>query len=104
MLVVGDAFPTLEVRSTRDPSYTRIEVSTSRAVPIEVSQTEGEIRLTIQTPYLRTSFQDEEILDEVVDRIALRRTERNYELSVKLGKRFWTLGVEAQDHAVVSIS
>ncbi len=104
MLVVGDAFPTLEVRSTRDPSYTRIEVSTSRAVPIEVSQTEGEIRLTIQTPYLRTSFQDEEILDEVVDRIALRRTERNYELSVKLGKRFWTLQAtkrDSPDHAVV---
>jgi N-acetylmuramoyl-L-alanine amidase len=104
MLVVGDAFPTLEVRSTRDPSYTRIEVSTSRAVPIEVSQMEGEIRLTIQTPYLRTSFQDEEILDEVVERIALRRTGRNYELSVTLGKRFWTLQAskrDAPDHAVV---
>ncbi len=104
MLVVGDAFPTLEVRSTRDPSYTRIEVSTSRAVPIEVAQTEGEIRLTIQTPYLRTTFQDEEILDEVVERIALRRTERNYELSVTLGKRFWTLQAskrESPDHAVV---
>lgn len=104
MLVVGDAFPTLEVRSTRDPSYTRIEVSTSRAVPIEVAQTEGEIRLTIQTPYLRTSFQDEEILDEVVERIALRRGERNYELSVTLGKRFWTLQAskrESPDHAVV---
>jgi hypothetical protein len=104
MLVVGDAFPTLEVRSTRDTSYTRIEVLTSRAVPIEVSQTDGEIRLTIQTPYLRTSFQDEEILDEVVERIALRRTERNYELSVKLGKRFWTLQAskrESPDHAVV---
>ena len=104
MLVVGDAFPTLEVRSTRDPSYTRIEVSTSRAVPIEVSQTGEEIRLTIQTPYLRTSFQDEEILDEVVERIALRRTERNYELSVTLGKRFWTLQASKRDfpdHAVV---
>jgi len=104
MLVVGDAFPTLEVRSTRDPSYTRIEVTTSRAVPIEVSQTEGEIRLTIQTPYLRTSFQDEEILDEVVQRIALRRTGKNYELSVTLGKRFWTLQAskrDSPDHAVV---
>src|SRR3990172_6868261 len=104
MLVVGDAFPTLEVRSTRDPGYTRIEVSTSRAVPIEMSQTEGEIRLTIQTPYLRTSFQDEEILDEVVERIALRRTGRNYELTVTLGKRFWTLQAskrDSPDHAVV---
>ena len=104
MLVVGDAFPTLEVRSTRDPSYTRIEVSTSRAVPIEVSQATGEIRLTIQTPYLRTSFQDEEILDEVVERIALRRAGRNYELLVTLGKRFWTLQAskrESPDHAVV---
>ncbi len=104
MLIVGDAFPTLEVRSTRDPDYTRIEVSTSRTVPIEVSQTPGEIRLTIETPYLRTSFQDEEILDEVVERIALRRAERNYELSVTLGKRFWTLQAtkrESPDHAVV---
>jgi N-acetylmuramoyl-L-alanine amidase len=104
MLVMGDAFPTLEVRSTRDPSYTRVEVSTSRAVPIEVSQTEKEIRLTIQTPYLRTSFQDEEILDEVVERIALRRGERNYELVVTVGKRFWTLQAskrESPDHAVV---
>ncbi len=104
MLIVGDAFPTLEVRSTRDPDYTRIEVATNRAVPIEVSQTDREIRLTIQTPYLRTSFQDEEILDEVVERISLRRAERNYELSVTLGKRFWTLQAskrESPDHAVV---
>ncbi|HEY7699402.1 MAG TPA: N-acetylmuramoyl-L-alanine amidase, partial [Vicinamibacteria bacterium] len=104
MLVVGDAFPTLEVHSTRDPSYTRIEVSTNRAVPIEMAQTDKEIRLTIQTPYLRTAFQDEEILDEVVERIALRRTERSYELLVTLGKRFWTLQAskrEAPDHAVV---
>ncbi len=104
MLVVGDSFPTLEVRSIRDPAYTRIEVSTSREVPIEVSQTENEIRLAIQTPYLRTRFQDEEILDEVVERIALRRTERNYELSVTLGKRFWTLQKtkrDSPDHAVV---
>jgi N-acetylmuramoyl-L-alanine amidase len=104
MLIVGDAFPTLEVRSTRDPDYTRIEVSTNRAVPIEVSQTDREIRLIIQTPYLRTSFQSEEILDEVVERISLRRAERNYELSVTLGKRFWTLQAskrESPDHAVV---
>ncbi len=104
MLVVGDSFPTLEVRSTRDPSYTRIEVSTSRVVPIEMSQTDREIRLTIQTPYLRTTFQDEEILDEVVERIALRRTGRNYEILVTLGKRFWTLQAskrEYPDHAVV---
>jgi N-acetylmuramoyl-L-alanine amidase len=91
MLVVGDRFPTLEVRSTRDPAYTRVEVSTSPAVPIEVSQAEKEIRLTIQTPYLRTSFQKEEILDEVVERITLRRTGQSYELLVTLGKQFWTL-------------
>jgi len=104
MLVVGDTFPTLEVRSTRDPSYTRIEVSTSRVVPIEMAQTDREIRLTIQTPYLRTTFQDEEILDEVVERIALRRTGPNYEILVTLGKRFWTLQAskrEYPDHAVV---
>jgi N-acetylmuramoyl-L-alanine amidase len=104
MLLVGDAFPTLEVRSMRDPDYTRVEVSTSKAVPIEVSQTQNEVRLIIQTPYLRTNFQNEEILDEVVERIALRRTDRNYELSVTLGKRFWTLQVtkrDSPDHAVV---
>ncbi len=101
MLIVGDAFPTLEVRSTRAPDYTRIEVSTNRTVPIEVSQLPGEIRLSIQTPYLRTTFQDEEILDEVVERIALRRAERSYELSVTLGKRFWTLQATKRDSAVV---
>jgi N-acetylmuramoyl-L-alanine amidase len=104
LLLVGDAFPRLEVRSTRDPSYTRIEVSTNRPVPIEMSQTEREVRLTIQTPYLETTFQDEEILDEVVERISLRKTGRNYELSVMLGKRFWTLQAskrESPDHAVV---
>src|SRR3990172_8602574 len=104
MLLVGDSFPTLEVRSTRDPGYTRIEVSTSRAVPIEVSQTEKEIRLQIQTPYLKTGFQSEEILDEVVERIALRRKDRGYELTVTLEKQFWTLQAttrDAPDHAVV---
>jgi N-acetylmuramoyl-L-alanine amidase len=104
MLVVGDTFPTLEVRSMRDPSYTRIEVSTNRPVPIEMAQTEREIRLTIQTPYLRTTFQDEEILDEVAERIALRRTDRNYQLTVTLGKRFWTLQAskrDSPDHAIV---
>jgi N-acetylmuramoyl-L-alanine amidase len=102
MLIVGNAFPTLEVRSTRDPDYTRIEVSSNRPVPMEVSQSQNEIRLTIQTPYLRTNFQNEEILDEVVERISLRRAERNYELSVTLGKRFWTLQAsKPSDRAVV---
>jgi len=104
MLLVGESFPTLEVRSTRDPAYTRVEVSTNRAVPIEVAQTEKEIRLQIRTPYLKTGFQSEEILDEVVERISLRRKERGYELVVTLGKQFWTLQAttrEAPDHAVV---
>jgi hypothetical protein len=64
MLVVGDAFPTLEVHSTRDPSYTRIEVSTGRAVPSRW-QTDKEIRLTIQT--LPADYvPGRRILDEVV--------------------------------------
>jgi N-acetylmuramoyl-L-alanine amidase len=104
MLLVGDSFPTLEVRSTRDPAYTRVEVSTSRAVPIEVSQTDKEIRLAIQAPYLNTGFQSEEILDEVVERIALRRKDKGYELTVTLGKQFWTLQAttrESPDPTVV---
>jgi N-acetylmuramoyl-L-alanine amidase len=97
MLVVGDRFPTLEVHSTRDPSFTRIEVSTSPAVPMEVSQTESEIRLAIETPYLRTSFQNEDVQDEVVERISLRRKGKGYELSVSLGKQFWNLQATTSD-------
>ena len=53
---------------------------------------------------MRTSFQTEEILDEVVERISLRAPNRHYELSVTLGKRFWTLQAskrDSPDHAVV---
>ncbi|MGH9320169.1 MAG: N-acetylmuramoyl-L-alanine amidase [Vicinamibacteria bacterium] len=98
MLIVGDRFPTLEVRSTRDPAYTRVEVTTSLEVPIEIAQLYGEIRLTIQTPFLRTNFENEEVGDEVVERISLRRGERNYELSVRTGSRFYSLQASKRDY------
>lgn len=91
MLILGESFPRLEVRSERDPSYTRVEVVTSRRVPIELSQTDSEILLTIQAPYLDTDFKGEEILDGIVERIELERKERHYEVSVTLGKWFGTL-------------
>jgi N-acetylmuramoyl-L-alanine amidase len=97
MLVVGDRFPTLEVRSSRDPAFTRVEVSTSLPVPIEIAQREGEIRLIIQTPFLRTDFETEEIGDEVVERISLKRNERNYELSVLTGSRFYQLSASKRE-------
>jgi N-acetylmuramoyl-L-alanine amidase len=90
-LIVGDAFPKLQVRTSRDPSYTRVEVSTSRKVDIQLSETEREIRLSIRTPYLETDFRDEEILDDVVERIRLERKESLYEIVVELGDRFGTL-------------
>ncbi|HXV60368.1 MAG TPA: N-acetylmuramoyl-L-alanine amidase [Vicinamibacteria bacterium] len=91
LLILGESFPRLEVRSQRDPSYTRVEVVTSPGVPIELSQTDREILLTIQAPYLDTDFDGEEILDGIVERIELERKERHYEVSVRLGRWFGTL-------------
>lgn len=104
MLMVGNAFPTLEVKTTRDPTYTRVEVGTTGQVPIEMSRVDNQIRLSIRTPYLRTDFRDEEILDEVVQRIRLERRDRGYDLVVELGPRFGTLKAFERDfpeHGVV---
>ncbi len=98
MLLVGNAFPTLEVKTTRDPTYTRVEVSTTGQAPIEMSRADNQIRLSIHTPYLRTDFKDEEILDEVVQRIRLQRHTGDYELIVDLGPRFGTLKAFERDY------
>lgn len=90
-LVVGDGFPRLDVRSRRDPTYTRVELATSRPVPLEVEQSAGTVHVTLRTPYLQTDFQDEELLDGVVESVSLARTERGYRLTVRLGERFGTL-------------
>jgi N-acetylmuramoyl-L-alanine amidase len=90
-LIVGDAFPKLQVRTSRDPSYTRVEVSTSRKIDLELTEAAREIRLSIHTPYLETDFRNEEILDDVVERIRLERKESLYEIVVELGDRFGTL-------------
>lgn len=103
MLVIGDTFPVLEVSSDRDPNFTRVQVRTNREVPIHVTRSSHEIKLEIETPFLRTNFRDEEILDEVVQRITLARKERSYELTVALGERFGNLQaseLEAPDHGV----
>jgi N-acetylmuramoyl-L-alanine amidase len=90
-LIMGDSFPVLEVRSQRDPTYTRVEVETSQAVPLEVNQTEEAIHVELEAPYLQTDFQQEELLDGVVERISLERMEGRYRVTVRLGERFGTL-------------
>jgi N-acetylmuramoyl-L-alanine amidase len=91
LLIVGDAFPVLDVRASRDPSFTRVEVTTNRPVPMEVTQLDRAIRISIRAPFLETDFRDEEILDEVVERITLHQALDRYELTVYLGARFGTL-------------
>ena len=44
MLILGEGFPQLEVRSRRDPNYTRVEVVTDPPVPLEVEQLDGRDR------------------------------------------------------------
>jgi N-acetylmuramoyl-L-alanine amidase len=104
MLMVGNTFPTLQVKTTRDPTYTRVEVGTTGQVPIEMSRVDNQIRLSIHTPFLTTDFRDEEILDEVVQRIRLQHHEREYELVVELGPRFGTLKAferQSPEHGIV---
>jgi N-acetylmuramoyl-L-alanine amidase len=91
MLIVGNRFPVLDVRTSRDPAYTRVEVTTNSTVPMEVAHGDRSIRITIRAPFLETDFEDEEILDEVVERITLRQALDQYELTIYLGDRFGTL-------------
>lgn len=103
-LLVGDQFPKLYVRTQRDPAYTRIEVTTSREVPIEVARRGQEVLLSIQAPFLQTDFRSEELLDGVVDRVALAREGEHYELKVELGERFFEMKAspaEPPDHGLV---
>lgn len=98
MLVLGEGFPTLRVRSTGRPEYTRVEIVTGRDVPVEVQQGEGAVRVRIQTPFLQTDFRGEEILDGVVETIRLERDGEGYVLTVSLGERFGQLkAFERQD-------
>lgn len=91
MLLIGEEFPALKIHARTSPSFTRIDIDTSDPVPIEVTQGGDEIRVTIQTPYVQTRFENEEILDEVVNRISLERGDTSYMLTIELGKRFGTL-------------
>jgi N-acetylmuramoyl-L-alanine amidase len=91
MLIMGDSFPVLDVRTSRDPSYTRVEVTTSLPVPMEVEQVGDDVRIAIRAPYVKTEFRDEEILDDVVERISLSRGDESYEVAIRLGASFGTL-------------
>ena len=104
MLLIGDDFPALEIRARTSPSFTRIDIDTSGAVPIEVSQGVDEIRVTIQASYVRTRFENEEILDEVVKRISLEKSDTSYMLTIELGERFGALKAfekSGRDHGLV---
>ena len=91
MLVLGDDYPQIQVRSRPDPNFTRVMVQSDRPVPMDFTESDGEIRVRIDTPFLTTSFQGEEVRDDVVERISLERDEESYVVVVELGERYGNL-------------
>jgi N-acetylmuramoyl-L-alanine amidase len=92
-LILGQGFSRLTVRTFPYPGYTRLVLEPSASVPYEVSQLEGRVLIALQTPYLETDFESEELRDGVVERLSLSkaRDREGYLLEVKLGERFASL-------------
>ena len=99
MLVLGSNFPQIRIRSRHDPSFTRVAIESDRPVSMTHSVDEDAIRVRIDTPFLSTSFREEEIRDGVVERITLERDEPGYVVTVYLGERFGELKTNAPRHA-----
>ncbi|GMR23006.1 MAG: hypothetical protein BMS9Abin37_1396 [Acidobacteriota bacterium] len=98
LLVLGSSFPRIQIRSRHDPTFTRVAIESDRPVPMTHSLDEDAIRVRIDTPFLSTSFSEEEIRDDVVDRITLERDELGYVVTVYLGKRFGELKTDTPRH------
>ena len=91
MLVLGSSFPRIRIRSRHDPTFTRVAIESDRPVSMTHSVDEDAIRVRIDTPFLSTTFREEEIRDDVVERITLERDEPGYVVTVYLGERFGEL-------------
>lgn len=91
LLVLGEGFPELHIRSMVYPNYTRVVMESSSAIDFQVNQTGSQVQVLIQAPYLDTDFESEEIRDGVVETMSLDRLGDAYLLTVELGERFGTL-------------
>jgi N-acetylmuramoyl-L-alanine amidase len=97
LLVLGESFPELTVRSMAYPAYTRVVLETTGSAPFQVNQLGEQIQVLIQAPYIETDFRGQEILDGVVDRLTLDRVSDAYMFTVELGERFGTLQASELD-------
>lgn len=98
MLVLGSSFPRIQIRSRHDPNFTRVSIETDRDVSMSHSVDEDAIRVRIDTPFLSTTFREEEVRDDVVEKITLERDEPGYLVTVYLGERFGELKTAAARH------
>ena len=113
LLILGDDFPEVKVRSRHAPTFTRIFLDSDRVVPLAIEEVEVEaeaeregeaesvIRVTLDTPFLRTSYRGETNIDDVVERISLEREESTYVLVVELGEHYGSLRTERRDNGIV---
>ena len=91
LLVLGEGFPELSVRSFPYPAYTRIVLEATSEVDFQVTQAGDQVRVTMPVGYLESDFSREELQDGVVDSMSLGRRGDGYLLLVNLGDRFGTL-------------
>lgn len=95
MLVLGSSFPRIRIRSRHDPHFTRVAIESDRPVTMTHTVDDDAIRVRLATPFLRTNFREEEIRDDVVERITLERDEPGYVVTVYLGGSFGELKTNA---------
>ena len=91
LLVLGEGFPELSVRSFPYPAYTRIVLEATSQVDFQVTQAGDQVRVSMSVGYLESDFSSEELQDGVVDSMTLARQGDGYLLLVNLGDRFGTL-------------
>ena len=103
MLILGDDFPEVEVRSRHAPTFTRVFLESDRVVPLAIEEDEAEsvIRVTLDTHFLRTSYRGEANIDDVVERISLEKRESTYVLVVELGEHYGSLRTEPSGNGIV---
>ncbi len=91
LLVFGEGFPQLSVRSFPYPAYTRIVLEATSEVDFQVTQAGDQVRVSMPIGYLESDFSSDELQDGVVDSMTLARQGDGYLLLVNLGERFGTL-------------
>ena len=105
MLILGADYPEVEVRSRHAPTFTRVFLDSDRAVPLAIEDAEAEaggvLRVTLDTPFLRTSYRGETNIDDVVERVSLERRESTYVLVVELGEHYGSFRTERRGHGIV---